>query len=272
MSVSSDGVVTAAVDSTTASVLLTVDFTVAGSAIHSTAATTVYAITVTEQTSGNVVRGLSAASAAGGARAGIDHEPEFGVGLSYVAKAYGSTGSLLATSAAAAITLPDPASGTATWLKSLTTPSASVSLVTKTVPAWDGDIAQGIIRVIDRPDPIVVSDVRQYETATIELWTRNAAELAALKTLLGTPGPYLLQMPGFGEADAYVTVGKYQRPRATNLAAHTFYAWSLPLTAVTRPDPAGWSVAIPGHTYADSATRWPLYSNRTGTYLSRATS
>lgn len=269
MATSSDGVVTATVDSVTASIRLTVDFTASGSSISGTAASSVYAVTVTEQTSGRTVRGLTSAAAPGGAQDGIDHEATFDFGLSYVATAYGATGNVLATSAPASITLPS-APGPGSWLKSLTTPAASVNLYTKTLPAWAADIAQGVIQVVGRPDPIVVSDVRQYETATVELWTRTGTETAALKGLLATPGPYLLQMPQFGEADVYVTVGKYQRPRPNNVGAGTYFAWSLPLQQVARPNPLGWRVAIPGKTYADSAVNLPLYSNRTGTYLSRS--
>lgn len=269
MTVSSDGVVTATVDTATASVLLTVDFTVTGSPIHATAGN-VYTITVTEQTSGHGVRGLASANAPGGVAVGIDHEATSGVALSYVATAYDVSGALMGTSTTAGITIPLPTSGHATWIKSLTTPTSSVNLRVKTLPAWSGDIAQGVLQVIGNPYPVVVSDVRQAEAATIEVWTTTATATAALKALLNTPGPYLLQMPGYGEADTFVTVGKYERPRATNVAAHTYYAWTLPLTSVQRPDPVGWQVSVPGHTYADSQVRWPLYSNRTGTYASRA--
>lgn len=269
---STDGVVTSLLMPQYAAIRLVVDFTVAGSPIHTTAATTVYAVTVTEQNTGYVVRGLSSASAPGGAAVGWDGEAPFGVALSYVAQAFDASGNLLATSATAVTNVQPPASGVATWIKSLTTPSLSVIVETSQIPAWDADIAQGVIRPIGATYPIVVSDVRQAEVATLTVLTREPSDRDALLALLATPGPYLLQQPGFDTADRFVTVGKVSRKRSTNLASETFREWTLPLTAVARPDPGGWSVAIPGHTYADSAVSMPLYSNRTGTYLQRATS
>lgn len=270
MAVSSDGVVTATVDATTASIKLAINFLASGSPITSTAATTVYAVTVTEQASGRQVRGIS--SAPGGVINGIDHEALFATSLSYVAKAYGVSGNLLATSTAAAVTLATPTTGDA-WLKSLSTPSASLSLdaIAANELEWSRDISESRIQVIGRPDPIVIQDVRRYGTATISFITESAAKAAALDALLTLPGPFLLQMPRVGEPDRYVTVG----PSSSRLLnpydlTHPTRVWPLPLTQVTRPPVIGWSVTIPGKTYADSTAAFPLYSNRTGTYLSRS--
>lgn len=268
MAVSSDGVVTATVDTTTASIKLAVNFVAAGSPIAGTAATTVYSVSVTEQASGNQVRGIS--SAPGGVINGIDHEPLFATSLSYVAKAYGVTGNLLATSTAASITLPLPVSSPQTWLKSLSTPSMSCLVWTVTLPEWGADVAQGVIRVMGRPDPIVVQDVRQFETGTLEVLTMSSAAEATMQALLNTAGPYLLQMPGSGSPDRFVTVGSATWKRTTNGFSDPNRVWTLALTRVGRPPVAGWSVAIPGKTYADSQAALPLYSNRTGTYLSRS--
>lgn len=262
---SSDGVVTAALLSDNTTVKLNVDWTVAGSPITATAGN-VMTSTVTEQTNGYQVRGISMAP--GGVIAGVDHEAPFGVALSYVAKAYDVSGALLATSTAAAITVPMPAAGFAVWLKSLATPSLSVTLDVAASPQWSADIAEGVIQVVGRPDPIVVQDVRQYETATMQAITQTAAEETALKTLLAAVGPYLLQMPGLGASDRYVTVGKYDHVGVgTNISP--FRVWNLPLRQVARPAVDGWSVAIPGKTYADSSVALPTYADRTGTYGSR---
>lgn len=278
---SSDGVLTATTDPATASVQLTVNFTATGSPISGTAATTVYAVTVTEQNSARGVRGLTAASAPGGAAAGIDHEATFAAGLSYVAAAFNAKGTLLATSGAVVTSLPAPAAGTASvWLKSLATPTLSQAVRGARNSGGGGDlqfprgIAQGTIWVQGRPDPIVVSDVRRYPAGTLTVRTVGDTAGNALDALLGAPGPYLLQMPTVGEPDRYVTIGDVT-PTVVNpfaSAANRVRLWALPIQAVRRPDPAGWSVAVPGHTYADSAARWPLYSARTGSYLSRASS
>src|SRR5437763_9290596 len=223
---------------------------------------------VQERTAGYRVRGLDYATAPGGVITGIDHEAKFGASLSYQATATLANGTS-STSASVAITLPVPAVTTNnTWLKSLARPSTSVA-----VRSWrDGsndlafprDIQQGVIRVMNRPDPIVVEDVRQLPTGTHQVWTKGDTLATALDALLRTPGPYLLQMPTVGEPDRYVMVGTVT-PRSLNpfaAATDRVRVWSLPLTEVVRPPTPGWSVAVPGHTYADSTTRFPLYSNR----------
>jgi hypothetical protein len=266
---SSDGVASAKLVSAYAGIQLWVDFSGSGSSLAGSTGL-IYSITVTEQTSGNVVRGLSNAAAPGGAVAGFDHEPLFGVGLSYVAQAFDVTGALLGSSTAAAITLPSPA-GFAVWMKSLSNPLLSVMVDVAAAPQWSADIAEGVIQVIGRPDPIVVQDVRQYETASAQVFTQTAAAEAALVALLASPGPYLMQFPGLGLADRYVTVGKYDHQGVAS-SPDPFRVWNLALRQVGRPNPAGWSVPIPGHSYADSTASAPLYSGRTGTYAQRSVS
>jgi len=230
----------------------------------------VFTVTVTESLTGRVVRGLSRAMAPGGMAVGVDHEAPFGVAQSYVATAYNAAGSLLANPpAAATITVANPVFGFATWIKSLTTPSLSVNVSTVIIPDWTAPIPEGVLRVIGRADPIVVQDVRQYESGTIEVLTQSPAAEAALTALLASPGPYMLQTPGFGTGDRYVTVGSVGRKRPVNKATETWRTWSLPLTQVARPSVAGSRVSVPGHTYADSSAAWPTYASRTGTYLSR---
>jgi len=265
---SSDGVVTPSVMSDGVTVRLVVDFTATGSPIKATAATTVYSVSVTEQATGNQVRGIS--SAPGGAVVGVDGEAPQGVALSYVAQAFGASGNLLATSTAASLTVAVPATGKGTWLKSLGTPSLSCNVYAATLPAWSADIATAVIQVIGRSDPIVVQDVRQYETGTLEALTRTAADEGALRALLASPGPYLLQWPASGSADRYVTVGKVDRKRTSNQFSDPNRVWTLPLTQVARPPVTGWSVAIPGKTYADTQAALATYAARTGTYLSRS--
>ncbi len=269
MPASSDGVVTVTILPDLTTVRVAVDFTTAGSPLTALAASRVFTVTVSESLTGRVVRGLSRAMAPGAVAGGADHEAPFGVAQSYVATAYDVAGVLLASSAAAAITVANPVFGFATWIKSLTTPSLSVNVKTVIIPDWTAPIPEGVLRVIGRADPIVVQDIRQYETGTLEVLTQSPGAEAALTALLASPGPYLLQMPGFGTADRCVTVGSVVRKRPVNKATETWRTWSLPLTQVARPSVVGSRVSVPGHTYADSSAAWPLYSSRTGTYSSR---
>ncbi len=268
MPTSSDGVVTVTILPDLTTVRVAVDFATAGSPLAASFAG-VSTVTVTESLTGRVVRGLSRAVAPGAVAGGADHEAPFGVAQSYVATAYDVAGVLLASSAVAAITVANPVFGFATWIKSLTTPSLSVNVKTVIIPDWTAPIPEGVLRVIGRADPIVVQDVRQYESGALEVLTQSPAAEAALTALLASPGPYLLQMPGYGTADRYVTVGAVGRKRPVNKATETWRTWMLPLTQVARPSVVGSRVSVPGHTYADSSAAWPLYASRTGTYLSR---
>jgi len=233
----------------------------------------VFTVTVTESLTGRRVRGLSRAMAPGGIAVGVDHEAPFGVAQSYVATAYNAAGTLLGTSTAAAVTVPVPAVsptlGAPVWLKSLTTPSMSVQVTLMAAPDWTAPIAEGVLRVIGRADPIVVQDVRQYETGSIDVLTQTAAAETALKALLSSPGPYLVQIPGLGTDDRYVTVSSIARKRTVPLVGDPYRTWSLPLTQVARPSVVGSRVSVPGHTYADSIKALPTYASRTGTYSSR---
>jgi hypothetical protein len=266
MPASSDGIVTASLMADGLTVKLAVDFGVAGSPLSGNA-TTVYGVAVTELTTGNQVRGMSVAAA--GATTGVDHEAPLGVSLSYQAAALDAHGAKLTTSTAASITVPVPATGKGTWLKSLATPALSCNVITGMLPTWSADISTGVLQVIGRPDPVVVQDVREYESGTLEVLTRTSSEEAALLALLKSPGPYLLQWPASGSADRYVTVGKYDRKRTSNQFGDPYRLWTLPLTQVARPAVAGWSVAIPGRTYADTAATLATYAARTGTYAAR---
>ncbi len=266
MPTSSDGVVTATLTSDLTTVRVAVNFTVPGSPVSYPS---VYTVTVTESLTGRLVRGLTRAVAPNGTTVGVDHEAPFGVAQSYIATAYNVAGTLLGTSTVTALTVPNPTSGIATWIKSLTTPSLSVIVTTATIPDWSAPIAEGVLRVIGRADPIVVQDVRQYETGTLEVLTLLPAAETALASLLASPGPYLVQMPGFGTADRYVTVGAVSRKRPVNKATEMWRMWSLPLTQVARPSTVGFQVAIPGHTYTDTRATAATYAARTGTYSSR---
>lgn len=280
MAVSSDGVVTATASAPTASIKFTINWTVAGSPIAATAATTVSTTTVYGATSAAIlatagtpgsaawsVRSLTNDYAPGGARTGIDHEAPFGT-LFYKAQAFDTTGALLATSTSATLSLTS-ATTYATWLKSLTTPSLSQAIDTAEAPEWTLPISQAQIAVIGRRDLVTVQDVRQYEQSTLTAFTSTSAGEDALTALLITPGPYLLQMPGYGEPDRYVTVGT-ATCKGVGTSVDPMRTWQLPLTRTVRPAPTGWSVAVPGETYADTAAALATYAARTGTYASRS--
>lgn len=272
MTTSSDGYLVATVDPTYAGVLLAVNFTgAAGIAAGDTVTVTQAA---TDPNSGVAqavnVRGLDRLNAPGGVVAGYDAEAPTGAVCTYTATAYNAAGTVIVSSTTATAEVSAPA--TQVWLKALATPSLSQLVTVQTYPDWAYGINQGTFQVIGREDQVIKSDVRQSGTGTLSVKVTTAAALTALMTLLKSPGPYLMQAPGFGDPDQYVQAGAIQPGRLVHAAGEPLRMVSVPLTVTGRPATAGSSVAIPGHTYADSLVRWPLYSSRTGTYLSRATS
>lgn len=269
---SSDGFLTVTAQPTYASVLVAVNFT--GASGISAGNTILVTRTATDSngvTSTQRVRGLDRLRAPGGVSAGWDAEAPLGVALTYQATAYNAAGTVIVTSTTATLTSPAIAAPTGqVWLKHLTSPILS-QLVGCVYPDWMYGIAQGVFTVIGRSDPIVKSDVRQLPSGTMTVKVSSAATLTALLALLNADGPYLMQAPAFGDSDQYVSVGAITAQRFIFQPGAANRMIPIPLTVVARPATTGSRVAVPGHTYADSLTRWPLYSNRSSTYLTRIT-
>lgn len=258
---SSDGVLTGTFDPNSMSVLLTVKF---GSV---TGITTITVVRANQDGTTATVRGFDARSMPGGALAGIDHEAPMNTTCRYQATVTTSAG---AVTTSTQITMLLPVLTTA-WLKNLRAPALSASLVVETYPQWKYAITQGVFAVVGRPDPVVFSDVRQYGTGDLAVYTLTQPDEATLTALLGTTDPFLLQFDTtVGRPDCYVTVGNVTYTQEAP-SGDPFRSWMLSLTQVGRPPTAGSRVTIPGHAYTDSTRRWVTYSARTGTYLDRAT-
>lgn len=228
-------------------------------------------VVVTRAPAGGVaarVRGLDNVPAPGGGATGFDHEAPLGVLCTYQASIYSTAGVLVMTTTTATATVA--AAAYVVWLKSLSNPALSVAVRVMAFPAWAQDIAEGVFRVMGRANPVTVDDVRQSGTGTMVLKTNTTAEIAALRALLAAPGPYLLSSALAAEDDVYVSVAAHTRTRMTMVASDGLRTVQLPMTQVDRPATSGVPVAIPTHTYADSTTALPLYSNRTGLYSARA--
>ena len=267
MTVSSDGYLTAVVHSDTASVLLIVNFTGA------TGISAAHRVTVTRTTSADpapvTVRGLDAARAPGGITPGFDHEAPGGQVCTYVASCTNVAGTVIVTSSLATATVDLPFVAAQCWLKSLATPALSMLVSVMGWPAWAAPIGQSTSWVIGRENPVVRSDVRGGEAGALVVKLRTSSDVAAMLALTVSSGPYLLQAQGFAEPDRYVSIAATGRSRLSLRADDVVQPFSLPLQVVDRPATPGARVAIPGHTLADSARRWPTLADRAGTLLDR---
>ncbi|SDJ07985.1 hypothetical protein SAMN05444157_1629 [Frankineae bacterium MT45] len=257
MTSSSDGVVTATLDPTTASVKLSVNW-------HTLHPTPSYvAITVFRTANGttDVVRGMDSILAPGGVLNGIDHEAPLGVACTYSAtENTPSTGAVLYTSTTATVTIAAPSP--VAWLKHLMMPKLSQQVSINVMPTGDLDIQQGVFAQAGEEFPNVVQDVRQGETGTLGVKVTTLVQLTAMRALMKAAGPYLLQMPGYNEDDRYLAIGRISAPRVTWKPDDPRRNYLMEFTEVDRPPTFGATVSIPGRTLDDSLVAYPLVSNR----------
>lgn len=266
--VSSDGFLTAYSDPSTASVILQPDFHTLPSYVG---LVTVYRRDPDGTVS--VVRGLDAYPSPMCVTRSIDHEAPLGVSCAYWAQATDDNGTVVATSTEVAI--GTPAAYGHTWLKSLRAPGRSVKLWTQTYPDWLEDIPQGVFYPDLGSSPVVVSGQRRLGTGTWALLGLTAAETAAVRTLTRSEGggPYLLQPSAeSGEDDVYVTLPGVTAARVTRIAADPARSYSLTVTQINRPPTAGARVALPGHTVAELAARYPSQAAYPSPQLAQMTS
>lgn len=148
------------------------------------------------------VRGATGATPPGDVWIGYDYEGTNGVAAIYRARANTAT-----------ITGPWTTSTGATWtstdhwLKDLRSPGNNVTVEISTMPQRQYGIEQVVYRVLGRADPVVVSDVRQYHTASITFEVYSAAEADNLRDLLSS-GTVLLQIgTGLGYDSIYLVAG-----------------------------------------------------------------
>ena len=104
---------------------------------------------------------------------------------------------------------------------------------------FDGDnysSASGRFNVEDSPYPIVASRPRREATSSLVLVTKQLTDRDALKRLLMTGDPLLLQTPAtWGYGDIYVDVAEVSVNRLARDHRKPWRQWSLPFALVEQP-------------------------------------
>lgn len=184
-----------------------------------------------------------------------DYEAPLGVPVTYRAESYdAATGALTGYRVGGPVTLavPDPSD---CWLKDPLQPQRNVRLRASVAPDWTRPIEQTSYRIRGRRNSVVLSDVRQGLTGTLQVWTLTDDERRALHFALDTGDPLLVQFsPGLGLEDAYYAVGDADEPRFSPVGSEPRRRWSLPLTQVDAPP--GGAVGTSGWTVQDVVATW----------------
>ena len=211
------------------------------------------------------VRGALDKAGAGALNA-ADYEAPQNQALSYVAVV--TDGSTAKTSAI--VTVTGTLDRGADVLFGLTNPLATVPVHVLGIPDLTTNVMQESVRVVGRPDPVVVSDVRSYPTGTLMLATISDAERLAVNSLLasGLVLAFSPRYPSYGFDDVwYLSIGAVTEKRSSEDVTAPEREWDLAFQRISPPPAdfigpafATWNdVYVAGDTWAATlaaATTW----------------
>jgi hypothetical protein len=266
--VSADGWLTAVLDPAWAGVTLGVNYT-AGTALGRAA--DVRQVTITRQDPGGAtpvtVRSADPAWAIEGVGVAYDQEAPLGVAVTYSAVplyADGTTGPVSSVS----VTLAAPTPPADVWIKSVDTPGLSVRVTVTSWPqlSWSARIDQS--SVMGSAYPVAAQDVYSAAASDIILDADGAA-IEQLRTLLTTPGVYLLQTgPGAHRPDRYCMFS--DPAEAIDTTPDGTRTFTASLIEVDRPDTAGQPLRLPDWSWDILAGRYATYDAADAAYSSYA--
>lgn len=208
-----------------------------------------------------VVRDASDADISSGVFYVTDFELPQSTSLSYVATLVSGS-----TTTTTDVVVTDGIARTGDYLASVGSPLSGVAVNVEGIPEEATEIIADTARVLNRPDPVVVSYGRLYWAGELKLITLTDAERIALDRILQTGKIVMFSArPGYGYEDVlYFAVGKVTRSRPSTAGAEQARQWTLEVQRVESPPPQ-FSIAA-GVTWqerADTST-W-LYWNVSAT-------
>jgi hypothetical protein len=201
------------------------------------------AVTCTGMTSGSVmrvvadgsraVRGASNKAGAGGL-AVADYEAPQNTPLTY----YATVTDGVSTKATGVVTAAAVVDRGGDAMFGMVNPLAVVIVHVIGLPDLATGAPREVVRVINRADPIVVSDVRSYPTGTLMLATVSDAERFAVGGLLssGAVLAFSPHFPTYGFDDVwYLSIGDVTERRASEVATDQTREWDLAFQRVAPP-------------------------------------
>jgi hypothetical protein len=144
----------------------------------------------------------------------------------------------------------------------LADPKRGMVINVESLPTLQRQISRDVQRVWGRPDPVVISGVREMPTGTLNLLTLNLDERDNLlsiiqngSTIAFAPHKRDYGLPGL----MYLAVGNVSESRVTNLARESTRRWALEVQEVT-PPPASYRYPNYGKTWRELREQnWRAY-------------
>lgn len=201
------------------------------------------------------VRGMTLQPLSGGTFIGWDFETPIKQPVSYIAYAYD------ANDLDTPLDRTTPVSVTwnteQTWIKDPLEPGRNMPIEVERMPEYTYDSRSGVFEVVNRPDPVVVTEVRSSAKGDLVLHTNDQAERDRFH-LLTSPGHVLLlqdsQRSGVG--NMYLAVLGLKEQRIADHRDETARRWVLSYVETRAPAGENPSAFV---TYADLAALFPSY-------------
>lgn len=196
------------------------------------------------------------ASTTGVGAVAFDHEAPLDESVTY--RATSTQSGTVVTSSAVTVPSDTGSLGSNMWLTHPLKPSLSQLLTVEGIAPAVRKGRAGILPVINRADPIAMTDVRQSPTGTITVATATVPEATALRALLADGQTLQVRAPGTWGVWMYVVIGDVDEVSAVGVGSNPERVWQLPYTAVGRP--ASTSQGAVGTTYADAKSSYATYA------------
>jgi len=177
-----------------------------------------------------------------------DWEVPFGVPLQYRVTFYNANGTVVGVGATATYT--HNYTGCQAWVVDMARPTNSLPLTIESFTPLDFEVAAGVVRVLDRRAPVLVTLPAWTPDAELVLLTNTLDERDQLRALLGSGYPFLLRtIPEQGVGNIYLGVTDFKEDRLATLGVRPWRRFTVDVVQVERPD-AGVFAPVPPTTYS----------------------
>ena len=176
-----------------------------------------------------------------------DWEVPFGVELAYLATFYDANGAVVDTASA---TFVLDYTGCPAWLVDMAYPTNSLAVVVESFTPLDFAVASGVMRVLDRRAPVLVTLPAWTPDAELVVLTDTLPQRDQVRMLLGSGYPFLLRtVPDQGVGNMYLGVTDFKEARILTDGNAPPRQFTVAVVQVERPDPQVF-VPVPPTIYA----------------------